>query len=230
MHPKPEPVLRRLGLFVIAVCLTVWLVLDGAVWALQFEGQRVMQHARAQHGADVAQRVQAWLDMLDEGRSLPEAARLKTVNAFWNLRVRGGEDIHIWGKKDYWATPLESLAKGAGDCEDFVIAKYFSLISTGVPAEKLRFIYVRARMGGMGSSESIAHMVLGYYETPDSVPLILDNLTPSIHPANRRPDLTPVFSFNAQGVYVPGAATRSVDRIGHWRDLLSRMRNEGFTP
>lgn len=230
MHLMPGSVLRRLGLFCLAVCLAVLLALDGAVLALQFDGQRVMQYARSQYGEGVAQRVRAWMDMLGESQSLPEAARLKTVNGFWNLRVRGGEDIHIWGKKDYWATPLQSLAKGAGDCEDFVIAKYFSLVSTGVPAEKLRFIYVRARMGGMGSSDSIAHMVLGYYETPDSEPLILDNLTSSIHPASRRPDLTPVFSFNAQGVYVPGAATRSVDRIGHWRDLMSRMKNEGFTP
>lgn len=230
MNAKPEPVLRRLGLFFLAACLSLLLFLDGAALALQFDAQRVLQFARAQHGERVAQRVSDWFGMLDESRSLPEATRLRLVNDFWNYRVRGGEDIHIWGKKDYWATPLESLAKGMGDCEDFVIAKYFSLVSAGVDPDKLRFIYVRARLGGMGSSDTIAHMVLGYYETPDAVPLILDNLTGSIVPASRRPDLTPVFSFNAQGVYVAGAATRPVERIGHWRDLLSRMRSEGFTP
>lgn len=230
MYVSPEPAVRRPGLFFLAVCCAVLLVLEGAVLALQFDAHRVTQYARAQHGERVAQRVEAWLDMLDESQTLPESTRLKMVNDFWNFRVRGGEDIHIWGKKDYWATPLESLAKGAGDCEDFVIAKYFSLVRTGVPADKLRFIYVRARLGGMGSADTIAHMVLGYYETPDSVPLILDNLTSSIAPATRRNDLTPVFSFNAQGVYVAGEATRPVDRIGHWRDLLSRMRNEGFMP
>lgn len=45
----------------------------------------------------------------------------------------------------------------------------------GVPANKLRFIYVRARVGGPASSSQIAHMVLGYYETPNAVPLVLDN-------------------------------------------------------
>lgn len=230
MYFRLESVLRRLGLFFLGVSFAVLLFLDGAVQALQFDAQRITQHARAQHGETVARRVQDWLAMMNEAQSLPESTRLRVVNDFWNFRVRGGEDIHVWGKKDYWATPLESLAKGAGDCEDFVIAKYFSLVRAGVAPEKLRFIYVRARVGGMGSSASIAHMVLGYYETPDATPLILDNLMGSVVPASRRTDLTPVFSFNAQGVYVAGAATRPVDRIGHWRDLMSRMKNEGFSP
>lgn len=230
MHVEPVPLTRRPGLFFVAVSLVVLLFLDGVVLALQFDAQRITQYARAQHGERVAQRVVEWLDMLEEAQAQPDAARLRMVNDFWNFRVRGGEDVHIWGKKDYWATPLESLAKGVGDCEDFVIAKYFSLVRAGVAPDKLRFIYVRARLGGIGSSDSIAHMVLGYYETPDAMPLILDNLTGSVTPANRRTDLTPVFSFNAQGVYVAGAETRPVDRIGHWRDLMSRMRNEGFTP
>src|SRR5690606_26911116 len=98
----------------------------------------------------------------------------------------------IWRQADYWATPLETLAKRAGDCEDFVIAKYFSLINIGVAPEKLRLIYVRARVGGMGSSQSIAHMVLGYYATPHADPLVLDNLVGTIAPASQRRDLSPV--------------------------------------
>ena len=113
-----------------------------------------------------------------------------------------------------------------GDCEDYVIGKYFSLIHAGMPSEKLRLIYVRAQVGG----RSIAHMVLGYYSQPNAEPLLLDNLTSSIRPASQRPDLTPVFSFNSQGVYVAGAAPASVDSIGNWRGLLMKMRNEGFRP
>lgn len=220
----------RLGLFIIACVLSVGMLFDGPAQALQFDAGRILDYARTQHGERVARRVTEWLDLMDEAAALPERERLRAINNFWNHRVMGGEDIHIWNKTDYWATPLESLAKGAGDCEDFVIAKYFSLIHAGVEPDKLRFIYVRARMGGLRSSQSIAHMVLGYYATPDSEPLVLDNLSGSIQPASRRSDLTPVFSFNAQGIYVAGAATRSVDRIGHWRDLMSRMQREGFNP
>lgn len=222
------PILHRLGLSVFAVCLSVLLLLGGAALALQFDAGRITQYARSHHGEQVAQRVVDWLAMMDDSQSLPDDQKLRVVNDFWNFRVRGGEDISIWGREDYWATPLETLAKGVGDCEDFVIAKYFSLIRAGVAPEKLRFIYVRAQWGAGGAT--IAHMVLGYYASPDAQPLILDNLTGSVMTASRRPDLTPVFSFNAQGVYVSGAATRPVDRIGHWRDLLARMTTEGFVP
>jgi predicted transglutaminase-like cysteine proteinase len=119
------------------------------------------------------------------------------------------------------------LGKGAGDCEDYVIGKYFSLIALGVPTSKLRFVYVRARIGGPESTEQIAHMVLGYYPTPNSIPLVLDSLVSSIMPASQRRDLVPVFSFNADGVYVDGKQAAPVDRIGRWRNLLQRMEREG---
>src|SRR5690606_11410510 len=115
---------------------------------------------------------------------------------------------------------------GMADCEDFVIGKYFSLVHLGVPPDRLRLIYVRAQVDG----KSIAHMVLGYYSSPEADPLILDNLRDSILPAGQRRDLTPVFSFNADGVYVAGAARGPVDRISRWRGLMLRMRQEGFLP
>lgn len=202
----------------------------GAVSALQFDEARVRQTAQARYGQRGVTQLERWLNMMSQQRSLPEQQQLRAVNNFWNSTVRGGEDRAIWGKEDYWATPLESLGKQAGDCEDFVIGKYFSLVHMGVTPEKLRFIYVRARIGGMSSRATIAHMVLGYYATPDSDPLVLDNLMGSIVPASQRRDLTPVFSFNAQGIYVSGAAATSTDRIGNWRDLLSRMSREGFVP
>jgi hypothetical protein len=59
---------------------------------------------------------------------------------------------------------------------------------------------------------------------------VLDKLMGSIAPASQRRDLTPVFSFNAQGIYVAGSATTSPDRIGQWRNLLVRMQKEGFRP
>jgi predicted transglutaminase-like cysteine proteinase len=107
----------------------------------------------------------------------------------------------IWGQSDYWATPLETLAKGKGDCEDFTIAKYFTLLEAGLPNEQLRLIYVKARIGGAASNVTQAHMVLAYYSEPDAEPLILDNLITDIRPASRRPDLQPVFSFNSMGIW-----------------------------
>ncbi|MGB6009074.1 transglutaminase-like cysteine peptidase [Castellaniella sp.] len=198
----------------------------GSAPALTFDPSHLAAYARQHYGAKAERAVNAWQAMLSQAAGGDEQEKLRQTNAFWNQALIGGEDITIWGKTDYWATPLESLAKGAGDCEDYVIGKYFSLLRLGVPPEKLRLVYVRAQIG----SQSIAHMVLGYYPTPQAEPLVLDSLIDRIQPAHLRPDLTPVFSFNAEGVYVPGGGRRSVDQIGRWRDLLGKMRAEGFQP
>lgn len=205
----------------------VWILFTpGSLRALQLNEQKLRQTAQQKWGAKGTQNVEQWLQTLANLQGVPEQQQLKEINNFWNRIALAGEDINIWGATDYWATPLETLGKGAADCEDYVIGKYFSLIRLGVPADKLRFIYVRARVG----ASSIAHMVLGYYSEPNAEPIILDNLTGIIRLASQRPDLTPVFSFNSEGVYVSGRAPSSVDRISRWRGLLDKMRNEGFTP
>lgn len=211
------------GLTALALCLALaW----GPAPAVTFDPGALASYARQHYGAKAGRAVEAWQAMLAQAAGLDEQEKLRMVNGFWNNVLIGGEDISIWGQVDYWATPLQSLAKGAGDCEDYVIGKYFSLLHLGVAPEKLRFVYVRAQVG----SQSIAHMVLGYYPQPQAEPLVLDSLVDRIQPAHNRPDLTPVFSFNAQGVYIPGGKRSSVERIGRWRDLLSRMRTEGFQP
>ena len=149
--------------------------------------------------------------MLGEVSVLPPEQQLERTNTFFNRRLRFEDDLEIWKIKDYWATPIESLSRRAGDCEDFAIAKYVTLRLLGIPDDKLRLIYVRAQIGGSSSRVSQAHMVLGYFETPTADPLVLDNLTGEVRPATRRPDLTPVFSFNSAGLWVAGANTSTAD-------------------
>jgi predicted transglutaminase-like cysteine proteinase len=102
---------------------------------------------RALAGARALQSLQAELQMVDE------PSKLRGVNEFFNRRVLFRDDIDIWGQVDYWASPLEMLDKGSGDCEDYAIAKYFSLLGLGVPVAKLRMVYVRAQLGGRRGPE-----------------------------------------------------------------------------
>ena len=206
--------------------LAIFLIGSPLVRALAINEDQARQTAQQKYDAKGVQNLDRWLNILVNLQNLPEDQQLKEINDFWNRIALAGEDKQIWGVEDYWATPLETLGRGRADCEDYVIGKYFSLIHLGVPAEKLRLIYVRAQVAG----SSIAHMVLGYYPTPDAEPLLLDNLTGLIRPASQRPDLTPVFSFNSNGVYVGNQAQSSIDRISRWRGLLEKMRTEGFSP
>lgn len=192
---------------------------------------RMQSIAQQRYGATGAASVAAWRAMMSDARELDDAGKLARVNAFFNRRIRFVDDIVVWQQSDYWATPLETLGRNAGDCEDFSIAKYMSLRLLEVPADKLRLVYVRARIGAADSSITQAHMVLSYFETPSAEPLVLDNLIGEIRPAGRRPDLFPVFSFNNEGLWVGGGTTSAADpttRLSRWRDVLERMRSEGL--
>lgn len=175
--------------------------------------------------------VAQWNQLLDTQQDRSTTHKLKQVNQFFNRNLRYGEDSEIWKANDYWATPLESMLLGRADCEDYAIAKYMTLKLLGVPTEQLRLIYVRAKIGGANSPISQAHMVLGYYATPTSIPLILDNLVEDVMPADQRTDLTPVFSFNDAGLWTGNAATpaaSATERLSRWRDLLAKMQQEGY--
>ncbi|MGY0627746.1 MAG: transglutaminase-like cysteine peptidase [Paraglaciecola chathamensis] len=177
---------------------------------------------RNQYDDDALERVQDWQQLLNTSHTLPIDEMLYQVNNFFN-ELEFVDDIDHWGKDDYWATPVEFLATKGGDCEDFVIAKYFSLKELGVPAEKLRLMYVTA------TRLRQAHMVLAYYEEPNSVPLVLDNINRRILPASRRRDLLPVYSFNGDGLWLAKEQGRGqkVQQGGNnnlWNDLNKRMQ------
>jgi predicted transglutaminase-like cysteine proteinase len=188
--------------------------------------------------------------MLLSLRGLEETERLRVVNQFFNQRIAFATDLEVWGQEDYWASPLETLAKGRGDCEDFAIAKYASLLAAGVAPGRLRLVYVRAQLDGAAAPKALldvglridaaatpaaagaqAHMVLAYQVGPAEEPLILDNLRGEVLPASARPDLTPVFSFSTDGLWHGNGHERAGDpmaRLSRWRTVWAKARQEGF--
>lgn len=189
-----------------------------------------MSQAAQRLGPRAVQSVRVLQPLIVTVADQDDESRLVAVNQFFNRRVLFRDDADVWGEHDHWASPLEMLDKGAGDCEDYAIAKYFTLVATGMPASKLRLVYVRAQIGGPGGPAQ-AHMVLAYYAAPSAEPLILDNLIGDVRPASRRPDLTPVFSFNSDGLWQGVGAAAAGDpaaRLSRWRDVMAKARAEGF--
>lgn len=172
-----------------------------------------------------ASRLQAWQQLLEQPQQGDERALLERINHFVNRSVLHGEDMDIWGEAEYWASPLETLARGRGDCEDIAIAKYFGLVRLGVPSEKLRLTFVKAL------EQKRAHMVLAYYADESAEPLILDNLKPQILPAGQRRDLLPVYAFNNHGIFLGSAPQRqskqSPQLLARWQDVSARALAEG---
>ncbi len=205
----------------LAVCL-VWVGVGSHAWV----SERMLTQAQ-RLGPSVAARAQLLAQEIMEAQDLEEESRLKGVNTFFNRAIQFRDDKDVWGQLDYWASPLEMMNRGQGDCEDFAIAKYFALMAAGVPSAKLRLVYVRAQIGAVTQ----AHMVLAYYSDPLAEPLILDNLLGDIRPASRRPDLKPVFSFNAEGMWQGVGASSAGDpsaRLSRWRDMLTKAKAEGW--
>lgn len=174
------------------------------------------------YGATATARFTAWRDLIKKGSDASDWERVHQANQFFNRRVAYKSDAEHWGKVDYWATPVESLGTGAGDCEDYAIAKYFTLRAMGVADEKLRLMYVRAL------SVNEPHMVLVYFENPQDYPLVLDNMDPQIKPANERTDLRPVYSFNASGLWLAkanglGRRVKDSSGITSWTEVMNKI-------
>jgi predicted transglutaminase-like cysteine proteinase len=220
----------------------IWLAcaaVVAALWisaTLAWDRQRMIAAGQLRGPVGVAA-ANALQELLNYAGTLDEPVKLATVNVFFNRRILFRDDLEVWHQQDYWASPLELLWKGQGDCEDYAIAKYFSLLAIGMAPQRLRLVYVRATLGPAGGPQ-VAHMVLAYYpplpETPETLttePWILDNLVGEIRPASQRPDLTPVFSFSVEGLWQGTSGTRSGDplaRLSRWRDVLDKARDEGL--
>lgn len=209
------------------LALVVFFAAPSSAWdalRLQAAAQRLGPRAAAALPPLQALMVAA-RDMANDGD------RLAAVNRFFNQRIAFRSDMELWGREDHWTTPLETLAQGEGDCEDYAIAKYAVLLAVGVPLERLRLVYVRAYLPQQGGAQ--AHMVLAYYAQPGAEPMILDNLVPEVMPALKRKDLTPVFSFNSEGLWQGTAGPAAGDplaRLSRWREVWTRTVLEGFVP
>jgi predicted transglutaminase-like cysteine proteinase len=82
----------------------------------------------------------AWTAFLDSLSQMTPREQMQAVNQWANARPYV-EDIVNWGVADYWETPGQFLARG-GDCEDYAVFKYFSLIRLGFSPDDLRIVVV----------------------------------------------------------------------------------------
>lgn len=83
-----------------------------------------------------------WRSHVDQFKEFNHKEQMIAVNDYINHSIKYAEDIDVWHVPDYWATPTEALAKGKGDCEDYAIAKYFSLKQLGFTADEMQITTV----------------------------------------------------------------------------------------
>ena len=161
-----------------------------------FVPANVATQYRQTHGGQAVRRLDSLLGLMETLACAPEGEKVAGVNRFFN-QLEYAPDAVVWGKNDYWASRLEFLGAGRGDCEDFAVAKFLTMVQVGVPEEKVFLTYVKA----IGYPDA-AHLVVTYYKKPGTVPFVLDNYVKKIVPATDRSDLIPVYSFTADDLYL----------------------------
>ncbi|WP_286240840.1 transglutaminase-like cysteine peptidase [Neptuniibacter halophilus] len=181
----------------------------------------LLKKVEKRYGKSAVLRLNALADLVRKNGNISEMDKVEKVNGFFNMIPYYTDWAH-WKKKDYWATPFEKLTTHGGDCEDYALAKYFTLKELGVPEKKMRIMYVKALRWNE------AHMVLTYFPNPDDIPLVLDNLNPRILPAHKRKDLVPVYSFNGDGLWLAkgrgtGKRVGGSGKLKLWVDVNKRF-------
>ncbi|MCW8196278.1 sulfate adenylyltransferase [Proteobacteria bacterium 005FR1] len=203
--------------------------------------QALRDHVAKNHDVATVQRVESWLSLrkrLRQQSSLTDLEKVRLVNDFFNA-IPWRADADIWEVEDYWATPLEMLVKNAGDCEDFAIAKFFTLLNAGFDPDRLRLTYVW-QLAADGDGREQAHMVLAFL--PDkspgmapgrsAEPLILDNVDKDLLRLSERGDLQAVYSFNENKLWLAEDLLQPVNvasqaRLRKWRKVNQRLSAEG---
>ncbi len=214
--------MKKIILFSILIISTLAVISTTANKTYFIDNSKVKK-VNKKYGAKAKKRVELWDNMLQKSKDEKILKKLKNVNDFFN-KIRYKTDPKHWKRKDYWATPYEFLGTDAGDCEDYAIAKYYSLIKLGVPESKLRITYVIYKKRDTRFDQ--AHMVLTYYHKKGATPIVLDNINKKLKLATKRKDLKPVYSFNASGLWQAknkGSVKIGKNNLKAWKSMMNRI-------
>ncbi|MEZ0259754.1 MAG: transglutaminase-like cysteine peptidase [Alphaproteobacteria bacterium] len=160
--------------------------------------KRFDQQMASQASSPVVKDWKAHLGTL-KGKSVRD--QINGVNSYMNS-IRYVEDSQGYKKSDYWATPIEFLGKGSGDCEDYAIAKYASLRALGFSSDQMRIAIVQDKI------KNVPHAILIVY-TQDGV-FVLDNQNKQVADASQVNRYKPIFSINSNNWWLhksPGGLT-----------------------
>lgn len=164
------------------------------IWASDRLAQWASLAARveAERAAPPSRELRAWLRALARLEGKPLERQVEAVNAIVNAG-RWVSDEDNYGSSDLWATPGQFLARG-GDCEDYAVAKFFSLARLGVAPERMRILVVH------DAGRDLVHAVLAL--ATDRGMLVLDNLNPEVLPFERVPHYRPLYSVNLDNLWL----------------------------
>lgn len=154
---------------------------------------RMFDSAFGEYGQMADLRIENFQDKIYSLKDLSDQEKVEAVNQIVNETIVYERDGSLYGKNDYWATPMETIVSGFGDCEDYAILKYHVLKELGVSVDKIKVMYVNARSTAGGV---YGHMVMAYYDDESNDPLILNNYADDISKMSSHPEFAEIYAFN----------------------------------
>ena len=167
-------------------------------------------------------RVNNYIQTIKSFEKFPKQKQLIKVNSYLNQLLPQYDspvDVNI----DYWKTPKEFLKSGYGDCEDYAIIKYFTLIKLGFNPKRLYLTVVQDQF-----SKNL-HMVLSYFTPEEDTALILDNLSFRVLKMKKRDDYIYKKFINEEGVFILNKKNKLLKKsLKHpkMQDLIQRVKKE----
>lgn len=178
------------------------------------------------HVLSVKEATNRTIKLLSTAQNKTAWQQVQLINDWVNNSIKQSDDVAIWGKRDFWASPLEVIAKAAGDCEDYAVTKYLLLREIGIPSEQLFLSHVDYEY------QNAPHMVLIYFNHSDHGYYVLDNIITHVKPSQIRRDLTYKFSFNESTVFAGSPPELTPIRgshpsqISNWMQVISKWNVE----
>ena len=153
--------------------------------------------------SDCSQAARRFLSIVELGLQRKGRIRLGWINRAVNMAIRSTSDWAQYGYADFWASPLQTLGNGAGDCEDYAVVKYAALRELGVSPDDLRLVIVQ------DEKREIGHAVVAVRQ--ENRWLILDNRTMAILDVDDVRDYRPLFALDQHGTRA--IATAGIERV-----------------
>jgi len=163
-------------------------------------------------------RILHYNEYLHRLKDLPKKEQLLRLNLYLNGLLSEHDEVTN-ASLEHWATPKEFLRLGFGDCEDYALIKYYTLLKLGFDAKKLYLLAVKEQFT-QGD-----HMVLVYFEDAHKAPLVLDNLSFRVLPLDKRVDLKAEYFLNTHGVYKQ-KSDGSLEKIAPLHILFEEIRKK----
>jgi predicted transglutaminase-like cysteine proteinase len=133
------------------------------------------------------QHVRDWINFIARAKHMSRDEQLRAVNDYMN-KFPFQSDKNNYGQIDYWATPMEFLSRGKGDCEDYAFAKYVTLRALGFSDDHMRMTIVN------DSVMRTPHALLVVYQ--DGVSKVLDSQNPDILDSADITRYKPIYSIS----------------------------------